>query len=126
MAKTATTKGIESLRRELLADLTDDYVGLWDIARLVGREWDLEDSAEIRATAMTLLSDPVEDGLVKPGIARDDGGFDAWNLAPEEAVDKIRRGWEAINGMPALGDVAWFAITPEGERFVRERSANRQ
>ena len=123
MAKTATTKGIELLRNELLEDLTDDYVGVWDVARRVKREWSIEDVSEVRATAMTLLSDPIEDGFITPGLARNDGGFDAWELAPEEAVDRIRREWQELGRMPSLGDIAWFDITPRGERLVRERLA---
>lgn len=119
MAKTATIKGIESLRHELLADLTDDYVGLWDVARLVEREWDLEDNSEVRATAMTLLSDLIEDGYIRPGTARDDGGFDAWQLEPKRAVDEIRRQWEALYGMPTLGDIAWFEITAARALLLR-------
>lgn len=98
-------------------------MGLWDVARRVKREWSLEDDSEIRATAMTLLSDLVEDGLIRPGIARNDGGFDEWELDPEEAVDRIRREWETLNSAPSLGDITWFAITPQGERLVRERQA---
>lgn len=126
MAKTATTKGIELLRHELLEDLTDDYVGLWDVARRVKREWSLEDDSEIRATAMTLLSDLIEDRLIAPGIARNDGGFDNWEIEPEEAVGRIRLEWETLNATPSLGDIAWFAITPQGERLVRERPADKR
>ena len=126
MTKTATTKGIELLRQELLEDLTDDYVGIWDIARRVERKWSIEDGSEVRATAMTLLSDLIEDGLIVPGLARNDGGFDVWELGPEEAVDGIRREWRELGRLPSLGDIAWFDITPKGERLVRERLAAEQ
>lgn len=123
MAKTATIKGIEKLRGDLLEDLTDDYVGIWDVARRVQREWSLEEGSKIRTTAMILLSDPLEDGFIEPGLARSAGGFDAWGLSPEEAVDRLRREWTVMNATPSLGDIAWFALIPAGEHLVRERLA---
>lgn len=115
MAKPTLTEGeAERLRREILAELADDYVGLWDVARMVTEEVGDEDLAAVRESTMRLVEGMLLLGLIRCGVAKDDGGFDPWPTGPEDPVQVLNERWDEIERVPTLGDIAWFDSTPRG------------
>lgn len=127
MAKPTLTQGeAERLRREILAELADDYVGLWEVAWMVATELGSEDAAAVRENTMRLVEGMLLRGLIRPGLAREDGGFDPWPTGPEDFVLALKERWDAVGGrLPTLGEIAWFDSTPRGqglcEGSIRER-----
>ncbi len=109
----------EKLQRELLAELADDYIGLWDIARLVAEELGVEDDAAVREGTMRLVEGMLLLGLIRPGLARDDGGFDPWPTDPRASVLALNDRWNRIERPLTLGDIAWFELTPWGEKIAQ-------
>ena len=117
--ETLTAGKSEKLQRELLAELADDYVGLWDVARMVAEELGVEDAAAVREGTMRLVEGMLLLGLVRPGLARDDGGFEPWPTHPRASVSALNERWDGIERPLTLGDVPWVDLTPWGEKLPR-------
>ena len=117
MASLSATKA-EELEREILEELTDDYLGMWEIVRLVRDKLGTEDAAAVRESTMRLIETMLMHGLIRPGLARNDGTFDAWDLDPGRASAEIEHRWEELGRMPSLGEIAWFDLTPYGEKVA--------
>jgi hypothetical protein len=45
-------------------------------------------------------------------------GFTECNLAIDEALDKVRREWNALCRLPELWELFWLANTEEGDRVA--------
>lgn len=115
---------LDEVESVFFEDLVDDYEGIWRLARMVKEALGTDDSATVREVTLKLAGDWLSADLVRAGVPHGyDSGFKAWPEEGEEAAEKVAAGWREIGGLPSLGDIAWFAITPKGERLVRERLA---
>ena len=108
----------ERLEHELLEEMKEDYVGLWEIARLVRSELGVEDPAEVRELTLKVIEEMLMHGWIRPGYATHDGEFEAWEVDPGTALHRIDGGWEGIDPIPTVGDIAWFDLTEWGERVA--------
>jgi hypothetical protein len=108
----------ERLERELLEEMKDDYVGLWEIVRLVRSELGLEDPAAIREDTLHIIEQMLMQGWIRPGVATDAGDFEAWETDPGRALLTIGEDWDRLGRMPTVGDIAWFDLTEWGERVA--------
>jgi hypothetical protein len=108
----------ERLERELLEEMKDDYVGLWEIARLVRSELGLEDPEAIREDTLHIIEQMLMRGWIRPGVATDTGDFEAWDTDPGKALLAIREDWDRLGRTPTVGDIAWFDLTEWGERVA--------
>ncbi len=118
MATLSTAKA-ERLERMILEELTDDYLGMWEVAQLVRDELGTEDDAEVRESTIGVLETMLMHGLIRPGLARSDGRFEAWALDPGRAALRISEEWERLGRMPTLGEIAWLDLTDYGEKVAR-------
>jgi hypothetical protein len=111
---------MNQLKRDVLAECEEDYVGLWSIIWRVryalndGQyplpEDDRADSSEVRRLTLQLVQDLLEAGLVQAGSPAPDGrGFARWSLRPREVVRRITSEWDALGREPNIGEVVWFA-----------------
>jgi hypothetical protein len=116
---TLSTDKSEGLERMILEELTDDYLGMWEVAQLVRDELGTEDAIEVREYALGVLETMLMHGLIRPGLARSDGRFDAWELDPGRAALRISDEWKRLGRMPTLGDIAWLDLTDYGEKVAR-------
>lgn len=105
-------------------DLMDDYEGLWRLARMVKDALGTDEPEAVREVTLKLLGEWLSEGLIRSGVPHGyDSGFDSWPEQGEAAAERISAEWHELDRMPLLGDIAWFDITPKGERLVRERLA---
>lgn len=113
---------LDEVEHIFLEDLTEDYEGIWTLADRVRDALGVEDPAAVREVTLKLVHGLLASGLVRIGVPEGDGpGFDAWPEKGEEAAWRAASEWSETSRLPLLGEVTWFAITPEGERLVRER-----
>ncbi|CAN5843238.1 hypothetical protein BH23ACT11_BH23ACT11_06490 [soil metagenome] len=106
-------------------DLLHDYEGIWRLARMVSEAIGTAEPGTVREVTLKLAKDWLVSGLVRAGAPNGyDSGFSAWPEAGEEAATRIAAEWSETERLPHLGEIAWFAITPEGDRLVKERLAN--
>jgi hypothetical protein len=117
MATLSTSKA-EGLERIILRELTDDYLGMWDVAQLARDELETEDDTIFFESTMSVIETMLGQGLIRPGLARSDGRFEAWELAPGRAALRIREEWELLGRIPTLGEIAWFDLTDYGEKVA--------
>src|SRR5215211_8062228 len=98
------------IERLLLEEMKEDYVGLWELVRLVS-ELDAEDPASIRETTLQIVEDMVMQGLIRPGVATAQGGFEPWPTDPGRSLLTISEELERLGRTPMVGDIAWFDLT---------------
>jgi hypothetical protein len=117
------------LKRNVLAECKDDYVGLWSILWQLRyvlnggtyplQEDDRADPADVRSLTLKLVREFLESGLVQAGSPTSDGrGFQPWLLSPSEAIARIDSEWEALGREPNIGDIVWFTTTEKGDQEV--------
>jgi hypothetical protein len=116
------TLNIARLKRELLEEAAEDYVGLWAALWPLREELGIEDEAVRRKIALRVLSDLLEADLIRAGVPKGRVRFDAWDLPAEKVLERIEREWDELGREPDIGEVVWFDITERGERHVRDYS----
>ena len=107
---------LADVRQELLLEGQDDYVGLWEIAWILRRSKPSYGADEIREVALEILKPLLGEGLMEPGLLRENGGFHAWTCTPEEALVRIDEEWRALGQDPNIGQVCWFSNTAAGDK----------
>jgi hypothetical protein len=113
---TERVKDRAELEREILEEMKDDYLGLWEIVRLVSTELGYEDDLAASETTLQIIQDMLIEGLIRPGVATADGGFEPWPTdSPGRWAMTISEEWARRREAPTVGDVAWFDLTDWGE-----------
>ena len=108
----------ERLEHELLEEMKDDYVGLWEIAHLVRSELGVEDPDAVREDTLHIIEEMLMQGWIRPGVATADGGFVPWQTDPGRWLLTISESWDRLGRTPTVGDVAWFDLTEWGEQVA--------
>lgn len=102
---------LESLREEC----KDDHVGLWRVVRAVREDLGVSRDSEVRRETGQVLRSLLNQQGMRVGRPTPDGrGFLAWQLPPEEAVQRILSEWDALGHDPDIGDVAWLTAEEQG------------
>jgi hypothetical protein len=117
---TERVRDMEDLQREILEELQEDYIGLWEVARLVGAELDTDEEAVIHENTLHLVESMLMHGLIRPGAPTVEGDFLPWDEAenPGKSLLRISQEWERLGRLPSLGDITWFDLTDFGERYA--------
>jgi hypothetical protein len=114
---TSATEGDRHERPDPVGEILDSGLDDWVMATEV---WDVVTPIYSMDTASTwlfcegLTSYLFGEALMIPGqVTR--LGFEAF--APDVAgnLERLHREWAEVTVMPEFGEVAWFAITPDGE-----------
>jgi hypothetical protein len=102
------------LIEDVLARGMDDWLHLAEFVSIAKRTR-VNGPEALRALALGLIAEVVCEGLMVPGDA-DEAGFHPWTLTPGDAIQRIVQGWSEDNLYPTPGSVAWFKLTPDGEK----------
>lgn len=101
---------------EVLDEGLDDWVTLGHVLFRASVLSDAKGTA-YRPLALDALSVLLENHLVIAGNIGD-SGFEAWDLSPAQALDRIRAECETKGWVLGLTDV-WLATTAEGDALAR-------
>jgi hypothetical protein len=114
----------QELRRAVLLTGLDDWVGLWEIVRLV-RERESGDinDLDVKSLVIGLLTQLLDNDEVQVGSLINGGEFSSWPSSKEEAMRDIITAWENLGRDPNIGEVCWLQNTELGDRLAREWSA---
>jgi hypothetical protein len=112
----------QTVDREVLACVADDYMGLWEVARVVGRRMARAAFPEIKAEAMKVLTRLYSAGYIEAGNLTEEGAFLPWALAPSQALNKIQGEWDRLGRLPDIGEIAWLNLTPSGEERLQNQN----
>lgn len=111
-----------AVTEELLLRGTDDWLPLSEVAWVVRSVGGVEPDEAVRQETLSVVDEMLRAGLIDVGDLTE-AGFESWNLSPRAALEELRRRWDALGGMPRLGDVSWFANTPSGDAAAERLSA---
>lgn len=115
---------LSRLDRCILRECAADYLGLWSVIFEVRAMFPRLGAPAVQRMTVDSLARLLDARLIRAGYPTPDGrGFEPWLASAEEAIARIRDEWNALGREPSIGEVAWFASTPGGERLVaQERS----
>ncbi len=98
------------LEKMVLQACREDYVGLWELVRIVERELP---GVDLVTSTMNLIRKLLSEGLIRAGEPTSDGrGFLAWEGGVEETLSRIEFEWRRLRRKPTLGEVVWFEEAP--------------
>jgi hypothetical protein len=102
---TSADEVLESLAEECRAD----HVGLWEVVHAVKFDMDVTDPGKVRELTLRLVRQLLQEHGMKVGQPAPDGrSFLAWDLSPDEAIDRIEQEWSALGREPDIGELAWL------------------
>jgi hypothetical protein len=111
-----TTWDDRTLVEDLVARAVDDWLDPGIVVQIARRGTRDSDEAAF-ALALGLVAEALFGGLVVPGDVRE-GTFHPWELAPEQAYERIVREWLPLGVRDVRpGDVAWLGNTDAGRRL---------
>jgi len=99
--------GLETAKREILAECDRDHVGLWWVIKLIRQESARTHGNEQRET-LDVLKGLLEEGLILVGQPTVEGDFLVWDTSPIDSIEHMREEWNQLGREPRLGEVAWF------------------
>lgn len=115
----------EEIKNELLNYGLDDLLDLGWVIQVTSRHIGVSptDPAVVEPT-LRVVAEMLESGhLVAGPTARNREDLlyvRSWGLSPQETVDRIRKDWSALDGMPTPGQVAWFELTDAGRAAAEQ------
>lgn len=112
---------LDQVVKEMVAESTVDYIGLWQIVRGVQRHAPEASRQAQRAMASGVVAALIGGQGMVAGDLRDDG-FHRWTETGKDAIARIEREWSLLDGEPTLGDVVWLSArdaSPEVGRLGR-------
>ena len=90
---------------EVAAEVEEDFVGLWVVARLVREDRPDADSVELRGVTADVCGALLAQGA-SLGQFRPDGEFETWD--PASAVDRLLVEWNDLGRDPDIGEITWL------------------
>lgn len=112
--------GIESLKKDMVADTVEDYMDLSFYAKFVEDAFGTNDPAELMFYTAAVVHSLLEDDLVQAGVPTPGGAFEPWEEDPDTAVERILVEWRALGRRPNLWEIVWFNTTDKGEAYAEE------
>jgi hypothetical protein len=106
-----------SLVEDLLARGISDWIYVAEVV-FVARRSGLTDTEGLRGLALGLMTEMMVRRLMVPGDV-DEFGFQPWPSTLGEAIQRIEETWDEEELSPTPGSVAWFNLTPKGDRLGR-------
>jgi hypothetical protein len=106
-----------TLVENLLVRGVDDWIHVSEVVQ-VSRRSGLTEREGLRALALGLMTEMMARQLMVPGDV-DEFGFQPWPSTIGDWIQRIVETWDDEELSPTPGSVAWFALTPEGDRLGR-------
>lgn len=103
---------LEAIRDDLLAECSEDHVGVWSVLWEVRERVGTADPLVLRGLTLEVIRSLLDTRAVQAGMFTPDGNrFVAWALPPEQVVREIQRQWIALGRDPNIGDIAYLTAT---------------
>lgn len=88
---------------------------VWSIKSIEGEQ----EKDKMMERSLSVIRELLASGLADIGDVTD-GGFFEWNMPLDEAIDRVRTEWMALDHDLWPGDVCWLANTPAGDRLAEK------
>lgn len=110
---------LDPIQRDLIIEGLEDYIGLWQIAKHVRREFGSLSAERLRELTVRELEPLLSGGLIEAGFPSEGGGFSSWGMDAESTLDRILSEWSRLKSDPTIGDVCWFRNTGKGNALAK-------
>ena len=104
----------EEIKRGLVIECHDDYVGLWAVIWPLERAYPDKSDDEIREITLEMVEELLSSENIRPsdeGYYKE-GKFSPWQLSTDETIARIRDEWKRLGRKPNIGDIVWFTAWP--------------
>lgn len=118
--KAVLENGIETLKKELVADAVEDHTDLSFFTADIEEAFGVSSDSELMLYTAAVVHSLLEEGLVRVGVPTAGGGFEPWEEDPDAAVERILSEWRALGRRPHLWEIVWFEATDKGEAYAAE------
>jgi hypothetical protein len=104
--------GYDDVLAALVEACDEDWVGLYEVVRIVRGEVGTASAEQVRLVTVPLLRALLEEHEVVAGFPHYTGvRFLPWEVPSKEALDRIDFEWSALGRDPVISEVAWFSST---------------
>jgi len=101
---------LEQIEREILDLGSIDYLDVWFISRAVRRLGLATGHEEVRELCLAALARLLRSGRLEAGDLIPPGEFARWQVPYADAIDRVRKEWEALDRPLQPGDIAWLQV----------------
>lgn len=115
---------LRAMLEELIISGSDDWVDVCEVAWIAKSLGNATQADENRELSIKLIRELLERNLMEIGDVTV-SGFVGWNLPLNQAMERLAELWQALPGVPSLGDVCWLNLT-EGGKAEAAKVANRR
>ncbi len=100
----------DKIAEDCVRKAADDYIGLWQIATRVRREFGQLTNEQVKHHSLDVVHHIVQDGLHPGDYFK--AGFTFWDKNDTEAIiARIKKEWDTEHGDPTLANpICWFAL----------------
>lgn len=109
---------IDACVTEMLKRGLDDWIQAAEVASVAKSVQKQTTSADIRRVALEVIAEVLQSDLMKAGDVTEEG-FSEWNMTSDEALERITKAWNAVDGLPELGEICWLSNTSRGDERAR-------
>lgn len=117
--KAMLESGVESLKKEMVADTVEDYTDLSFYVAFVEEAFGTSDSSELMFYTAAIVYSLLEEDLVRAGDLTEER-FLPWEGDADDVVGRIITAWRGLNRTPHLWEIVWFDATDKGKAYARE------
>lgn len=117
--KAILNSGLESLKKEMVADTVEDYTDLSFYVAFVEEAFGASDPLELMFYTAAIVHSLLEEGLVRAGDLTEEGFF-PWDGNVDSVVGRIITAWRELGRPPHLWEIVWFDATEKGEAYAEE------
>jgi len=96
----------QEIKQDILAECSEDYVGLWSIIKRFQRAG-ITIEPILMETTLGLLHELLSQEHIVAGQFSENE-FHIWKRNPTEIVVRIRDEWTALGRTPNISEIAWF------------------
>jgi hypothetical protein len=101
---------VEDIWAPLRAELSRDYVGLWEVVRRTRRSAPELNDDGVRDLVLEVVDRALRSGDAQAGGFQGgpDKTFVPWNGPREAIIERVAREWSALGADPNIGEVMWL------------------
>jgi hypothetical protein len=106
---------IQACVEDLLIRGLDDWIQAVEVASVSMDVGGAQSHGEVRDLSLRVIRKLLDEGFAEPGDVYEQEGFVPWQLAVDDAMQRIATTWPAGPEGPGLGEVCWLNLTRSGQ-----------
>lgn len=107
------------IKKAILLETAEDYVGLWSVIREIKDHNPNSDASLLRKQTIKLIKPLLNNQLIQAGqfsISK----FEIWSISSKATINRIEKEWDELGHEPSISDIVWFIATEKGELKIKK------